>query len=195
MRISLQLLLGFSACLLLLSSVGATAYAEAEISGKYRNSVAGYEIAFPKGWSGLKLLGVAVQVAPGGIDFLTGVPKTSMMILHLNRTAIEGWKDVSTTLDTTSDPGNCKEISSRYITINEVRALELVNECTINGEFSKSKQYLFLNKGHIISVSLSADSEKRYKDNLKVFEKSVKTIKIQKPQDIKPYIQKMTGRK
>lgn len=161
------------------------------ISGKYIDSKAGYEITFPKGWSGTEFMEIATIVAPGGVDFIKGYPKTYIMTVYFNMTAA---KDLwgSTTGQSTVD-NTCKQISNRYVTLNKVRGYETVQECTTNDGFSKSKYVYFATKDLVIAAGLSADSKKAFTDNLKVFDESVKTLKVQKQIDIKTLMAKVAG--
>lgn len=169
------------------------AYAQSQISGKYVNIPAGYEITFPKGWSGIEFLGISTIVAPGGVDFFKGLPKTQMMTVHFNMTAFKDLQNAPGTLPAAEN--TCKQLSNRYISMNKVRAYEMIDECTTNGEFAKSKRYYFTNKDFIIVVGLSANSTKAYNDNIKLFEQAVKTVKVQKQTDIKASMSKIAGTK
>lgn len=187
----------------LLSSLSSplAAYAQSQqISGKYRNVIAGYEITFPKGWSGDEFLGVSVFAAPGGIDPLKEFPGTYMAIIHFNLTQFIQKAQNNTVQFTQFDNSttiNCTTISERYVSINNIRSAESVKEChnNINGEFSKTKDYFFATKQFIITAGFSANSTGSYDKYVGAFDSSVKTLKLNNQIDFKPLLKKVAGSK
>ncbi len=177
------------------------AYAQSQqISGKYKNVVAGYEITFPKGWSGDEFLGVSVFTAPGGIDPLKEFPGTYMAIIHFDLTQFIQKAQNNTVEFTKSENSttiNCTTISERYVNINNIRSAESVKEChnNINGEFSKSKDYLFATKQFIITAGFSANSTSSYDKYVSAFDNSVKAMKIDNQMDFKPLLKRVAGSK
>jgi hypothetical protein len=187
----------------LLSSLSSplAAYAQGQqISGKYRNVIAGYEITFPKGWSGDEFLGVSVFAAPRGIDPLKEFPGTYMAIIHFNLTQFIQKAQNNTVQFTQFDNSttiNCTTISERYVSINNIRSAESVKEChnNINGEFSKTKDYFFATKQFIITAGFSANSTGSYDKYVGAFDSSVKTLKLNNQMDFKPLLKKVAGSK
>lgn len=169
------------------------ASAAGSISGKYRNTTGGYEITFPKGWSGIEFAGVWPFVSPDGFDLFKGFPKVYMMTAHFNMTAASQLQNMAT--PNPASKINCQEISNRYILLNKVRSWEIVEECNTNGEFAKVKRYYVANNDFVISSSFSANSTAAFNKNVNAFEQSIQTLRVDKQTDIKSYFQKVAGTK
>lgn len=169
------------------------ASAAGSISGKYRSASGGYEITFPKGWSGVELAGLWPFVSPDGFDSFKGFPKVYMMTAHFNMTGFSQPQNMAGT--NPASKVDCMEISNRYILLNKVRSSEIVEECNTNGEFAKVKRYYVANNDFIINSSFSANSMAAFNKNVNAFEQSIQTLKVSKQTDIKSYLQKITGKK
>ena len=170
----------------------------ANVSGTYVLPKVGFNITFPPGWSGIDL-GSTVLVAPTGINSRTGVlnPSSNLTAVYLilARTHIN---DVLRN----ADNGNltryhefvnesakgigCKVLSDEFVKLNGTRSEKVVGKCGPLDEVT-ILTYAIASGKNVIFVGLKGLTS-AFDYNHEDFMRSLKTIRVDDPLDIKALI-------
>lgn len=168
------------------SAFGESQKKEEEISGRYVDSSAGFQIDFPKGWKGPRAYGYPL-VSP---ESFSGWPSATMSVIAVDTaTAKTLWQNPDfkkSALD------SCKELARNYVPMNGMRISEVVKACD-NDSFARTKTYSFATKDNIILVTFNANSTASYDKYITEFEKSVSSVRVAKPADLRMLVRDLTG--
>jgi hypothetical protein len=159
---------------------------EGGISGRYVDGAAGFQIDFPDGWRGSRAFSYPL-VSP---ESFSGWPSVTMSVMTVDtQSAKVLWQDPNfkkSALDA------CKELARNYVTINKMRVSEVIKVCE-NDSFARTKTYSFATRDNIIIVTFNANSTASYDRHITEFEKSVSSIKIAKPADLRTLVRDLSG--
>ena len=108
--------------------------------------------------------------------------------------------NTSSQINTTSVSGlpppeitdECRLLSQSYDKLNETVALDIVGECNSLGKYSKVKYLILATEKELIITSFQANSDELYETNLAKFNKSLDSIKIENPVDIRKVLENFT---
>ncbi|TLX87858.1 MAG: hypothetical protein E6K97_08015 [Thaumarchaeota archaeon] len=149
----------------------------------YTNPSVGFHILLPGGWQGINYQNIAI-ISPAGVHLSNGNlgpngDKVLMVIEVLN---------VSDFLDQRKaygeiQKGDCRVLSDKYVTINELDGQELFLQCGANND-NKIVNYFFASGNKVIVIGFKG-SDTVFDSNLDKFRNSVGTLSIDKPSDIK----------
>ncbi|NWG37475.1 hypothetical protein [Nitrososphaera sp.] len=172
---------------------GPTLTATDTIAGRYTDPSSFLTVEFPDGWTGIDYLGSPL-VSPDGVledGGMAGWPEVSMMAVVMKRSGLEGM--ISDAADDESDYG-CKTLSTRYVTMQGVNAIENVKECASDGNYAKSKVYIMPTQSQIAVLAYSVTSAEKYEDYLPAFEQSVQTARLDgKPVQVGSFVSRSLG--
>jgi hypothetical protein len=165
------------------------------ISGIYRIPQLGFQITFPPGWSGIGLNDF-VMVSPMGINSKTAVPNPSsdidkaIIVLSVANLSdiMDGLKDRNISsyqqyVEKTSKTIGCQIISDKFVKFNGTNTEEVDQLCGSRLE-QKAKTYAIASGKTVVFVGLKGNGP-AFDHNLKKFDESLQTIKINKVTNIK----------
>lgn len=161
---------------------------EGGISGRYVDGAAGFQIDFPDGWKGSRAFSYPL-VSP---ESFSAWPSVTMSVMTVDtQSAKVLWQDPNFK-KSSLDP--CKELARNYVTINnnKMRVSEVIKVCE-NDSFARTKTYSFATRDNIIIVTFNANSTASYDRHITEFEKSVSSIKIAKPADLRALVRDLSG--
>ncbi len=160
------------------------------IAGTYSDPSSFLTVRFPDGWTGIDYLGSPL-VSPDGVLKDGGMeswPEVSMMVVVMKRSGLEGM--ISDSAGDKDDYG-CNTLSTNYITILGMNALENIKECASDGNYAKSKVYIIPTESKVAVLAYSVTSEDRFEQYLPEFEQSVSTARLEGgPVDISSFVSK-----
>jgi hypothetical protein len=153
------------------------------INESYTNPSVGFHILLPGGWKGVNFQNT-VMVSPAGVHLLNGNlgpngDKVLMVIEALNVSDFQDERKVYGEIQ----KGDCRALSDKYVTINEIDGQELFLQCGANNH-NKVVNYFFASGNNVIVVGLKG-SDTVFDSNLDKFRNSVGTLSIDKPSDIR----------
>lgn len=151
------------------------------IKGTYSLPEIGFNITFPKGWSGLNH-GFIAMVSPDGINQYNGnlrgdQNKTLMVIEFLNLS------DFQQDRNSYEMQNNCRIVSEKYLTLNDIQTKEVSLKCGV-GSVEKIINYIFGSGNKIIIVGLKGIGTP-FDNDLDDFMNSVRTVTIKNPIELK----------
>ncbi|WP_337862667.1 hypothetical protein [Nitrososphaera sp.] len=156
------------------------------VGGRYVDGAAGFQIDFPDGWKGPNAYSYPI-VSP---ESFAGWPPATMTVVTVDaQSAKAAWQKPDFKL---SAIDACKEITRNYVTVNKMRASEVIKVCE-NESFARTKSYSFASKDGIIIVTFNANSTASYDKYIAAFEKSVSSIRVFKPADIRTLVRDLSG--
>lgn len=163
------------------------------IAGRYTDPSSFLAVEFPDGWTGIDYLGSPL-VSPEGVledGGMAGWPEVSMMAVVMKRSGLESM--ISDSADDKSDYG-CKTLSTKYVSMQGVNAIENVEECASEGVYAKSKVYIMPTQSRIAVLAYSVKSAEKYDEYLPAFEQSVKTARLDgEPVQISSFVSRSLG--
>jgi hypothetical protein len=153
------------------------------INESYTNPSVGFHISLHGGWKGVNYQNI-VMVSPAGVHLMNGNlgpngDKVLMIIQALNVSDFLDERKASGEIQR----GDCKLLSDRYVTINEIDGRELFLKCGANNDF-KIANYLFTSGNKVIIIGLKGTGSV-FDRNLDKFKEAVGTLSIDKPSDIR----------
>ena len=173
----------------------ATSVSSTNISGTYRDPVAGFEIQLPEGWSGPQpsYSGEDVRVSPGGYDLSSTADIMKISVYaksYINKEKLDGYNASSYEgmVKKIAEGIGCKVTSDTYVKINGINSKNITEEC---GDYSKAITFQLATDKNLIFLRLDTVAY-RFDDYLPKFAQSVKTIKIDKPGDIQADIAELS---
>lgn len=171
------------------------AYNFSNISGTYRIPDLGFQITLPKGWSGIGLKDF-VMVSPMGINSKTAVPNPSsdldkviFVLSAANVSDIAGGSlghnasSYQKYIEMTAKIIDCKVVSDKFAKVNGTTREEMYQICGPELE-QKAKAYAIASGKSILYMGLKGNGP-AFDHNIKKFEESIRTIKINEVTDIK----------
>lgn len=153
------------------------------LNESYTNPTAGFHISLPGGWKGVNYQNIAM-ISPAGMHLMNGNlgpngDKVLMVIEALNASDfLRHRKDYYEIQKT-----GCNVLSDKNVTINGIIGQELFWQCSSNND-NKVINYFFGSGKTVIIVGLKG-SGSIFDSNLNKFMKSVSTLVIDKPTDIR----------
>lgn len=164
-----------------------------DITGTYSDPESFLTVKFPEGWTGIDYLGSPL-VSPDGVlkdGGMSGWPEVSMMVVTMKRSGLEGM--ISDSADDGAGDG-CKTLSTRYLSMEGMNALENIKECVSDDMYAKSKVYIIPTEDKIAVLAYSVTSAEKFDEYLPAFEQSVSTVKLAgSPVDISSFVSKSLG--
>jgi hypothetical protein len=170
-------------------------YTFSNISGTYSIPNLGFQITFPPGWSGIGLEGF-VMVSPMGINSRTAVPNPSndldkvIFILSVANLSdiVGGSGDLNASayrkyVEKTARTIGCQIISDKFVKFNGTNTEEVDQLCGSRLE-QKAKTHAIASGKTVVFVGLKGNGP-ALDHNLKKFDESLHTIKINKVTNIK----------
>lgn len=163
------------------------------VGGTYTDPSSFLTVRFPDGWTGIDYLGSPL-VSPDGVlkdGGMEGWPEASMMVVVMKRSGLEGM--ISDSASDGADYG-CKTLSTKYVTMQGMNALENVKECASDGSYAKSKVYIIPTESKIAVLAYSVTSEDKFDQYLPAFEQSVSTATLDGgPVSISSFVSRSLG--
>ena len=152
------------------------------ISGKYFNSDLGLQIDFPAGWMGFENIGdnqTIVEVSPGIIIQFTGVKQ----IVSMSVVVVDIEEIISEEI-LTEDECSTPTLAA-IIRVNDMKVIEYDEiECRFPEMTLYEKVYSLATEEKVVYVVYDASSENVYDSNIRKFEESLKTLKIENTIDL-----------
>jgi hypothetical protein len=171
-----------------------TPYVFTNISGIYNIPNLGFQITLPEGWSGIGLKDF-VMVSPMGINSQTAVPNPSndidkviFVLSVVNQSDIlKGSRDLNMSLyeqyvEKTAKSIGCKILSNKFVKVNGTTWEELHQVCGPQSE-QEAKSFAISSGKSIVFVGIKGKSP-AYEHNIKKFDESVSTIRMNNLTDI-----------
>lgn len=164
-----------------------------DVMGKYSDPSSFLTVEFPQGWTGMDYLGSPL-VSPDGVIHdggMSGWPEVSMMAVVMERSGLEGM--ISDSAGDTSDNG-CRTLSTNYVIMQGLNALENIKECDSEGMYAKSKVYIIPTSAKVAVLAYSVTSLEKFEQYLPAFEQSVSTARIDgAPVDMSSFVSRSLG--
>lgn len=155
--------------------------------GAYTSPYSDLQIQLPAGWSGLRLLGVAM-ISPEGLEaWKHPISMEAAMIiveldgremLELAGAAVqESFSQILS--ENNLVIGHCEQQDYSYVILNGMEALQGISECTSdNGVYSKTKTYAIMAGQRVAVMAFTANSSQSYTMYESVFDESVSTARV-----------------
>lgn len=174
-----------------------------EISGKYIDPQGAFEMQLPAGWSGLSLLGVAI-IGPEGLKSWTHPVSmgAAMMIVAISRedlqqygSAVQDAFSHSLSENNNLATGRCDEQHYSYVELNGLEAIQGDSECSNGRDYSRTKTYAFMTDYQMIAIAFTSNSTDAYALYEPEFDKSISSLRVSNPVDIKEAMEESLGLK
>ena len=165
------------------------------LSGKYVHPEADLQMYLPQEWSGFQTRGLVDFGTVGtNITDVSDFGKQNMSISFLVTNTSEMEPNVIGVSGENfgGGSGECNTLSKSYTTLNGSVLLDVVNQCDNLGHFTKTKYIMGATEQNLFIITFRANSSDLYDTNLEKFNKSLDSIKIEKPMDIRKMLANLT---
>jgi hypothetical protein len=149
----------------------------------YTNPSVGFHILLPGGWNGINYQNIAM-VSPAGVHSSNGNlgPNGDKVLMVIEVLNVSDFLDQKKAYEETQKSG-CTVLSDKNATINKIDGEQLFLQCGANSD-NKIVNYFFASGNKVIVVGLKG-SGSVFDRNLNKFMKSVSTLSMDKPTDIR----------
>lgn len=144
----------------------------------------GFQIMLPGGWKGLNYQNIAM-ISPAGMHLNNGNlgPNGDKILMIIQALNISDFLEHRMQYGEIEKNG-CRILSDKYVKINDVNGQELYWQCGSDNDEDKMINYIFASGNKIIVVGLKG-SGSVFDSNLDKFGKTVRTLSIDQPADIR----------
>lgn len=151
------------------------------ISGTYTNEEAGVEIVFPEGWEGVELSAEGSVIASayaGGMEAASAGDIATAMIVIVSDKGEADAPPTEPPIMSEDDQVDCNIVSTGNVQVAGVTGVEIIQECTMNGQAVKMK-VASVETGARWVVAMYMAPSAEYDQNVAAYDNSVATLQVE----------------